>query len=89
MQEQGQAQGSKMDPTAKYQDGDTAAAPAAAATVQNSLREKEDVPGWAWKNKKAQDESVKAMELIVDKGRMIGSKFDTTYNLHEASEGLT
>ena len=40
----------------------------------DGVREKNDVPGWAWRNKRAQDESAKAMEMIVDKSRMIASE---------------
>lgn len=39
------------------------------------MREKDDVPGWAWKNMRAQDESAKAMGMIAEQDRMIGSKF--------------
>lgn len=34
----------------------------------------EDEPGYAWRNKKAQEEYARAMDQIVDKVRMIGSK---------------
>ena len=40
----------------------------------DGLREKNDVPGWAWRNKRAQDESAKAMDMVVEKDRMIGSE---------------
>ncbi len=47
--------------------------------------EQSQEPGWAWKNKKAQDEYARAMEQIIDKGQMIGSEWrqparDITYH---------
>ncbi|KAL9092280.1 MAG: hypothetical protein Q9165_004454 [Trypethelium subeluteriae] len=35
----------------------------------------EDEPGYAWKNRKAQEEALKALDQVVDKERMIGAKF--------------
>lgn len=31
-------------------------------------------PGWSWKNKRAQEDHARALESIIDKERMIGSK---------------
>ncbi|KAI9656880.1 MAG: hypothetical protein M1821_003519 [Bathelium mastoideum] len=35
----------------------------------------EDEPGYAWRNRKAQEEAMKALEQIVDKEKMIGSRY--------------
>jgi hypothetical protein len=35
----------------------------------------EDAPGWAWENRKAMEEAVKALEGVIDKGKMVGTKF--------------
>jgi len=35
----------------------------------------EDEPGYAWRNKKAQEEYARAMDQIVEKDRMIGSEY--------------
>ena len=35
----------------------------------------EDEPGYAWKNRKAQEEAVKALDQIVDKEKMVGARY--------------
>ncbi|KAF2234636.1 hypothetical protein EV356DRAFT_515020 [Viridothelium virens] len=35
----------------------------------------EEEPGYAWKNRKAQEEAMKMLDQVVDKERMIGAKF--------------
>ncbi|THY10726.1 hypothetical protein D6D01_09185 [Aureobasidium pullulans] len=49
----------------------------AAATYQ--WTQAEDAPGYAWKNKKAQDECSRAWDTLVDKNRSIGNKYGDPY----------
>ncbi|KAI5275676.1 hypothetical protein E4T47_01378 [Aureobasidium subglaciale] len=45
-----------------------------AATIYQYTKP-EDAPGYAWKNKKAQDEFNRAWESLVDKNRVIGNRY--------------
>jgi hypothetical protein len=48
---------------------------AQSAAVAYQWTNPEDAPGYAWRNKKAQDEYNRAYESLVDKNRKIGSMF--------------
>ncbi|KAI4742872.1 hypothetical protein E4T50_06739 [Aureobasidium sp. EXF-12298] len=56
----------------------TAAVPTDAsirASTSYQYTQPEDAPGYAWKNKKAQDDFGRAWDSLVDKNRKIGNKY--------------
>ena len=50
------------------QNSSTATGQMSISSVLADSKSERSQPGWAWKNKKAQEEYVRAMDSVVDKG---------------------